>query len=113
MGDSATLRLDEDNEVQPDALLFIPPEIGGRVRITGEDDLEGSPELIVEVAASSASNDLRDIMKAYRLNGIQVYAVWQVYDRLFDWWELRDGDYAPSSVTKPALSAAMSSPASG
>jgi Uma2 family endonuclease len=95
VGDNPTLRLDEDNEVQPDALLFIAPESGGRIRITSDDYLEGAPELIVEVAASSASNDLRDKMKAYRRNGVQEYAVWQVYDQRFDWWELRAGDYVP------------------
>jgi Uma2 family endonuclease len=94
-GDNATLRLDEDNEPQPDVTLIIDPAHGVRSRVSADGYLEGSPELIVEIAASSASNDLRDKFKAYRRNGVQEYAVWQVYDGRFDWWELRDGDYVP------------------
>ena len=93
VGDNATIKLDEDNEVQPDAFLFIDPERGGHVHITAEDLLEGAPELVIEIAASSASNDLRDKFKAYRRNGVQEYAVWQVYEQRFDWWELHDGEY--------------------
>ena len=31
-GDNSTLRLDPDNEVQPDGFLFIEPECGGQVK---------------------------------------------------------------------------------
>jgi Uma2 family endonuclease len=92
--DNPTLRLDEDNEVQPDALLMRDSEHGGKARFSVDDYLEGAPELIVEITATSASNDLRDKLKAYRRNGVQEYAVWQVYGQRFDWWELREGDYA-------------------
>src|SRR5262245_1368523 len=50
-----TLRLDLDNEPQPDLLLRLPEHAGGRSRITPDGYLEGSPELVVEVAASSVS----------------------------------------------------------
>ncbi|HAG80869.1 MAG TPA: hypothetical protein DCL61_06780, partial [Cyanobacteria bacterium UBA12227] len=53
-----TVRLDADNEPQPDALLRIEPEVGGNSSISEDDYIEGAPELIVEVAASSASYDL-------------------------------------------------------
>ena len=56
-GDNATVRLDLDNEPQPDACLLILPEHGGQLRITGDGYLEGAPELVVEIAASSASYD--------------------------------------------------------
>ena len=69
--DNATIRLDLDNEPQPDALLRIEPEAGGRSRLSADDYVEGSPELIVEIAASSASHDLHDKMRAYRRNGVQ------------------------------------------
>ena len=39
--DNGTLRLDYDNEVQPDAALFILEERGGRCRSTPDDYLEG------------------------------------------------------------------------
>ncbi|MBI4631119.1 MAG: Uma2 family endonuclease, partial [Chloroflexi bacterium] len=69
-GDNATLRLDAENEVQPDAALFIK---GGKCKISDDDYLEGAPELIVEIAASSVSYDLFDKLKIYRRNRVQEY----------------------------------------
>lgn len=51
VGDNATVRLDTDNEPQPDGLLRIIE--GGQSRISEDDYVEGAPELIVEIAASS------------------------------------------------------------
>ena len=48
VGDNASVRLDLDNEVQPDALLRL--ERGGSSKISDDDYLEGPPELIVEIA---------------------------------------------------------------
>jgi Uma2 family endonuclease len=77
LGDNATVRLDRDNEVQPDALLRIEPEAGGSSRISEDDYVEGAPELIVEIAATSASYDLHDKLQVYRRNGVREYVVWQ------------------------------------
>lgn len=73
--DNTTVRLDLDNEPQPDALLRIEPEKGGHCHISEDDSLEGAPELIVEIAASSASYDLHEKLRAYRRNGVQEYLV--------------------------------------
>ncbi len=93
MNDNATVRLDKNNEVQPDALLRIEPEAGGHSRISKDDYIEGSPELTVEIAASSSSYDLHDKMKVYRRNRVQEYIVWRVYERKIDWFEYRRGSY--------------------
>lgn len=93
LADNATVRLDADNEPQPDALLRIEPEVGGNSRITEDDYIEGAPELIAEIAASSASYDLGDKLKAYRRNGVQEYIVWQSYENQIDWFRLREGRY--------------------
>ena len=53
--DNVTVRLDLDNEPQPDALLRIDEACGGQSRISEDDYVEGAPELIVEIASSSAS----------------------------------------------------------
>lgn len=55
MGDNSTVRLDLDNEPQPDVQLLIEPERGGQATID-DDYVEGAPELVAEVAASSASS---------------------------------------------------------
>ena len=91
--DNATLRLDADNEPQPDVLLFIEEEAGGNVRVTEDDLLEGSPELIVEIAASSASIDLHRKLHVYRRNGAQEYIVWRRKDNELDWLQLQEGQY--------------------
>lgn len=93
LSDNATLRLDADNEPQPDVLLFIEEEAGGNVRVTEDDLLEGSPELIVEIAASSASIDLHRKLHVYRRNGAQEYIVWRRKDNELDWFQLQEGQY--------------------
>ncbi|MEO1211134.1 MAG: Uma2 family endonuclease [Cyanobacteria bacterium J06638_20] len=91
--DNSTIRLDPDNEPQPDALLRIQQECGGQSFISDDDYLEGAPELIVEIAASSASYDLYDKLNAYRRNGVQEYLVWLVQDREFRWYQLKNERY--------------------
>src|SRR5439155_2091438 len=93
--DNATVRLDAENEVQPDALLRLEPEHGGYSRISEDDYIEGAPELIVEIAASSASYDLREKLRVYRRNQVQEYVVWRVYDKALDWFRLERGEYIP------------------
>ncbi len=96
--DNATLRLDLDNEPQPDAALCIDPARGGHARISADDYLEGAPELVVEVAASSAAYDLGEKRKVYRRNGVAEYMIWTIYERRLDWWQLREGEYVPLPI---------------
>jgi Uma2 family endonuclease len=93
IGDNATVRVDLDNEAQPDALLRLPEEAGGSSRLSEDDYLEGAPELIVEIAASSASYDLHDKLKVYRRSGVREYLVWQTYEKDLVWFYLHEGDY--------------------
>jgi hypothetical protein len=92
-GDNATVRLDGRNQPQPDGLLFIRPDYGGRVRLSAEGCIEGAPELAAEVSASTVSIDLNAKMDAYRRNGVREYVVWRVEDGQVDWFALRDGRY--------------------
>ncbi|MEB3215915.1 MAG: Uma2 family endonuclease [Nostocales cyanobacterium 94392] len=93
LGDNSTVRLDLDNEPQPDVVLFIDENLGGQARISEDDYIEGSPELVAEVAASSASYDLYDKKNAFRRNGVLEYIVWQVFENKLDWFCLQDGKY--------------------
>jgi Uma2 family endonuclease len=92
-GDNSSVRLDLDNEPQPDALLFIDPTRGGQVRISDDGIIEGAPELVAEVASSSVSYDLHAKLHVYRRNGVREYVVWRVLEREIDWFALRDGQY--------------------
>ena len=93
VGDNATVRLDADNEPQPDALLRIAAEAGGRSSIDEEGYVAGPPELIAEIVASSAAYDLHDKKQAYRRNGVLEYLAWLVYERRIDWFVLTEGKY--------------------
>jgi Uma2 family endonuclease len=93
VADNTTIRLDLDNEPQPDALLFVLPEHGGQSRLDADGYIAGAPELVAEVAASSASYDLHAKLNAYRRNGVCEYLVWRVLEQAMDWFVLRDGQY--------------------
>lgn len=82
-----------DNEPQPDAVLLINPQAGGQARLSEDDYIEGAPELIIEVAASSVAIDLHAKKQAYRRNGVKEYIVWQVLDQKLSWFYLQEGEY--------------------
>ncbi|MBL8735178.1 MAG: Uma2 family endonuclease, partial [Planctomycetes bacterium] len=50
VANNTTVRLDLDNEFQPDLLLCVPEHAGGQARIDADDYVAGAPELVVEVA---------------------------------------------------------------
>ncbi len=99
--DNATVRLDADNEPQPDALLRI--KIGGQSTISEDDYVEGAPELIVEIAASTASYDLHQKLNVYRRNQVQEYLVWRVYDNELDWFKLEESKYIQLEPNKDGV----------
>ncbi len=93
-GDNSTVRLDLDNEPQPDAFLRIKPASGGQTSDTTEGYIEGAPELVAEVTATSAACDLHVKKTVYRRNGVREYVVWRVLDTEIDWFVLSGGTYA-------------------
>ena len=101
-GDNATVRLDLENDPQPDAFLRIAPQSGGR-SWDEEKYVAGPPELIAEVAASSASYDLHDKLRAYQRNGVREYLVWRVWDSAIDWFALREGRFERLPRTEAGL----------
>jgi len=93
LGDNVTVRLDLNNEPQPDVVLLIDKNLGGQARISDDDYIEGAPELIAEVAASSAANDLHDKKKVYHRNGVKEYIVLRILENQLDWFSLENGEY--------------------
>jgi Uma2 family endonuclease len=94
-GDNGSIRLDLDNEPQPDAAMIILPGFGGQVRISDDDYIEGAPELVAEVSENTVSIDLHAKRRVYLRNGVREYIVWRVMDRALDWFALRQGQYVP------------------
>jgi Uma2 family endonuclease len=91
VANSGTVILDTMNEVQPDAFMW--REEGGAARLDANGYIEGAPQLVAEVAASSASYDLHDKKEAYQRNGVREYVVWRVLDQAVDWFRLHEGQY--------------------
>ena len=46
------------------------------------------PEFVCEIAASSASVDLHQKLRAYRRNGIGEYIVWLTLEQKVRWFDL-------------------------
>jgi Uma2 family endonuclease len=91
--DNSTVRLDLDNEPQPDLVLIKLPSKGGQAQISVDDYIEGAPELAVEVVGSSRAYDLHQKKGAYRRNGVCEYLAWITSEKRVLWWELREGEY--------------------
>lgn len=102
-GTNATVRLDFDNEPQPDVLLRIPEAAGGQSAVGSDGYIEGAPELIVEVAASSVSYDLHQKKDVYRRSGVREYLVLRVDDGELDWFVLQGGAYVRQSPDADGL----------
>jgi Uma2 family endonuclease len=88
---NATVRLDLDNEPQPDLLLRIAND--GQSRVAEDGFLDGAPELVAEVASSSVAYDLHQKLHTYRRHGVREYVVWRTQDHAIDWFVLREGRY--------------------
>ena len=93
LADNASVRLDLGNMPQPDCLLFISPDCGGRVRIDEDDYVNGAPDLVAEIAASSAHYDLNGKLQIYRREGVREYIIWRVLEGQIDWFVLREAGY--------------------
>lgn len=98
IGDNPTVWLDLNNAPQPDIVLLINAEAGGQSHLSEDDYIEGAPELLVEIAASSAAIDLHAKKHAYRRSGVQEYLVWQVLEQKLDWFYLEQGEYLSLTI---------------
>lgn len=100
---NSTVRLGPDDIPQPDGLLRLAPDRGGRSKLDEKGYLQGPPELIAEIAASSVSLDARDKLVAYRRAGVREYLLWRTGDETVDWWSLEDDEYVPLEVNSSGL----------
>ena len=101
--DNVTLRLDFENEPQPDALLRLLPEYGGNSRVGEDGYLKGAPELIVEVAVTSASYELNQKKRVYARSGVAEYIVYLAYEQRVIWFILRQGVYEEQKPDESGL----------
>ena len=100
VADNTTVRLDPDNEPQPDVLLRIETPALRQSLIDADGYVQGAPELVAEISAASASHDLGDKLRAYARNGVREYIVWRTRERRIDWFEL--GGSPPARLREDA-----------
>jgi Uma2 family endonuclease len=98
-GDNGTVRFDEENIPQPDLTLFLLPSHGGRTSEGPDKFLTGAPELVVEIAGSSASVDLHKKRDLYARSGTLEYVVWRTREAAIDYLLLREGKFVPLTAS--------------
>jgi Uma2 family endonuclease len=92
-GDNMTTILGESSEPQPDGALLIDPAHGGQVVLSEDGYITGAPELIVEVASSSASIDLHAKRRDYEQAGVLEYVVVVLRQNVIHWFAWHNGTY--------------------
>jgi Uma2 family endonuclease len=97
-GDNMTTILGEASEPQPDGALLIDPASGGQTGLSEDGYLTGGPELIVEVASSSASIDLHAKRHDYEQAGVLEYVVVVLRQHVIRWFVLQEGTYQDISA---------------
>jgi Uma2 family endonuclease len=88
-----SLRLDGQNEYQPDLMLRIKSGPLARSKVAQDGLFEGSPELAAEIAVSSAGYDLHEKKAVYQRALVREYLVWEVMDAKIYWFALEEGEY--------------------
>ena len=76
---------------------------GGTSLLNDTGYIEGAPELIVEIAGTSAEYDLPEKLEVYLRNGVAEYIVWQTQEGRLDWFRLVNEEYVPMSPDAEGL----------
>jgi hypothetical protein len=89
--DNATVRLNADNDPQPDLCLL---RINGQTHFDNDGYIIGAPEMIVEIAGSSASYDFTEKRDVYEAAGVGEYLVFETIEGRIAWWRSETGRFA-------------------
>jgi hypothetical protein len=89
--DNATIRLNTDNDPQPDLCLL---RVNGQTHFDDEGYIIGAPEMIVEIAGSSASYDFGEKRDVYEAAGVGEYLVFEAIEGCIAWWRSENGQFA-------------------
>jgi Uma2 family endonuclease len=95
---NTTTKLPDQTEVQPDALLRIHEDLGGRSRVI-DGYVVGPPELIIEIGDSSRAYDLGTKKDHYERSGVLEYLFVGVDPDEVLWFVRRDARF---EAIKPA-----------
>ena len=99
--DNSTVRLDLDNEPQPDLVLLKLMASGGQARISNDDYIEGAPELVVEVLSPANTRAERaEKLKDYESLGVPEVWVVSPEARSVEVLSLRDGRLSTTALLR-------------
>lgn len=89
-GAPCDVHLDDENILQPD-ILFIAKE---RLNIIGEKNIQGAPDLVVEVLSeSTAYRDLVKKKRVYAKFGVKEYWIVDPDEKIAEIFTLREGEF--------------------
>ncbi len=100
--DNATTILGWKSEPQPDALLRVLPECGGRSH-EEEGYIHGAPELVVEVSKATRYVDLGPKLGDYERAGVQEYVVRAIDPDEIFWFGQERGELVPRPIGDDGL----------
>lgn len=89
VSDNATIRLDADNDPQPDLCMY---RTGGQTRLV-DGYIVGPPEMIIEIAGSSESYDFGEKRDVYESAGVGEYLVFDSIEGSIVWWHRAEGRF--------------------
>ncbi|HLX60550.1 MAG TPA: Uma2 family endonuclease [Planctomycetota bacterium] len=98
-----TVQFGPEDTPQPDSVMRLLPEFGGKSSVTDDDYIAGSPEMVVEIAASSASYDLNQKKESYLKYGVLEYVAWRTRDKALSWFYLENGEYCELLADKDGI----------
>ncbi len=90
--DNTSTVFNERSELQPDLLMRILPEFGGRTQAESRF-LVGAPELVVEISRSTRFVDLGPKLDIYERAGVLEYIVRSIDPDEVIWHTLENGEY--------------------
>ncbi len=71
---------------EPDGVFTIAPELGGQTHTGDKGYMHGPPELVLEIANTSAGRDLGLKYRQYERFGVKEYVVWRTQTQKIDWF---------------------------
>lgn len=99
-GGSSTLKIDESNEYEPDGMLFYDK---GQVVIAEDGYLQGVPELVVEVAASTVAIDSTVKFEVYESKGVKEYLLWNTVATEITWYHRSKEKFVPLKADREGI----------
>ena len=108
-GGEPSVRMGAASMPQPDGVLRVTEEYGGRSRVE-KGYVVGGPEFVAEVSGSSEGYDLREKKDLYLSAGVHEYLNWSVLDERIVLFRLERGTYVTVDPSTDGLLKSLAMP---